>query len=87
MQKTDVTDSHCADGLQAKGGNQVIDTVKGVKFDLRCVPAGSFQLRQDGKSDPDGAQITMTISKPFLMAETPVTQELWQAYSVKKIEQ
>ena len=44
---------------------------EGRDFQVRSVPAGSFQLDTTG--------IIMTITKGYLMAQTEVTQELWEA--------
>ena len=51
---------------------QVVDVVAETeaKVAMRYVPSGSFLLARTGP--------TMTISKAFLMAETEITQELWQ---------
>ncbi len=54
-----------------------------ILMDFSYIPAGSFMMgspTSDTKSDDsERPQHQVTISKPFLMAQTPVTQEQWFA--------
>jgi formylglycine-generating enzyme required for sulfatase activity len=53
-------------------GQQTTNTVNGVSFNVRYMPAGSFQR------DATLSNVTM-ITKGYWIGETEVTQELWQA--------
>ena len=55
------------------------ELMEGRDFQVKAVPAGSFKLRPDESSAAGGVQITMTITKGYIMAQTEVTQELWEA--------
>lgn len=57
-------------------------TVKNVTFKMLPIPAGSFTMgspEDETGREKDEAPHPVTLSKPFLMGETPVTQELWEA--------
>ena len=51
-----------------------------VGMTMVLIPAGSFQMgspdRETGRNNNEG-QVPVTISKPFLMSDTEVTQEQW----------
>jgi formylglycine-generating enzyme required for sulfatase activity len=53
-----------------------------VPFVLRWIPPGSFMMgspeEEPGRSDDEGPQHRVTISKGFWMGETPVTQRQWE---------
>lgn len=54
-----------------------------VLFVLRWIPPGSFMMgspeEEPGRSDDEGPQHRVTISKGYWMGETPVTQAQWEA--------
>ena len=60
--------------------------VAGVEYRMRWIDAGQFLMgspvgeadRQD-RQDREGPQHLVTITRPFWLGETPVTQALWQA--------
>ncbi|MBN8216406.1 MAG: formylglycine-generating enzyme family protein [Spirochaetes bacterium] len=57
-------------------------TVQGVAFKLVPIPAGSFTMgspEDEAGREKEEAPHPVTLSKPFYMGETPVTQELYQA--------
>ena len=57
--------------------------VKDVAFRLRWIEAGSFLMGspagEAGRSDDEGPQHRVTISRGFWLGETPCTQEQWKA--------
>lgn len=56
--------------------------LKGTDIRLRLVPPGEFvmgsQRREDGRNDAECPAHRVTISKPFYMAVTEITQAQWQ---------
>ncbi|MDR2470670.1 MAG: formylglycine-generating enzyme family protein [Treponema sp.] len=54
----------------------MVRTPAGISVPFRYVAPGSFQIDQGG-NNPNGKMITMTLTKGFWMAETPVSQELF----------
>ena len=66
---------------------QVVDTIfegaaNEIQFAFRYVPKGRFNINGGWNSDevePAGTILTMGHTKGYLMAETQVTQELWEA--------
>ena len=69
-------------GIRDDSGNKRIkDIINGINFYSQEVPAGRFNIKQDwnGVAPETGKTITMTITKPYYMTETEVTQELWEA--------
>ena len=67
----------------SKPAPQVMEKItvdgKEVTFALREVPAGKFIINKTNWANKAGTLLTMTITKPYLMAETEVTRELWEA--------
>ncbi len=63
------------------GGRKVKES-KPVVFDLILVPAGMFKMgataEQKGADDDEKPDHWVTISKPFYIGETEVSQELWE---------
>jgi hypothetical protein len=57
--------------------------VGGVEQILRWIPPGTFEMGspegEQGRSDHEGPQHEVTISRGFWLGETPVTQALWKA--------
>lgn len=55
-------------------------TINGVAFKMIAIPAGTFTMgspvTEVGRGD-DEVQHQVTISEPFYISETPVTQKLW----------
>ena len=59
-------------------------TVSGVSFSLRLVTHGTFLMGADPSTDPDADEDespvhSVTISRDYYLAETPVTQALYMA--------
>ena len=59
-------------------------SVSDVSFSLRLVSHGSFQMGADASTDPDADKVespvhTVTLTRDFYVAETPVTQALYEA--------
>lgn len=63
------------------GGRKVKES-KPVVFDLILVPAGMFKMgataEQEGADDDEKPDHWVTISKPFYIGETEVSQQLWE---------
>ena len=53
--------------------------VNGVKFNMMCVEGGTFTWGADNPKDVRTRKKHQSTVSSFLLAETPVTQELWQA--------
>ncbi len=57
--------------------------VCGVQQVLRWIPAGTFKMgspdTEEGRSENEGPQHDVTLSKGFWLGDTPVTQGLWRA--------
>jgi formylglycine-generating enzyme required for sulfatase activity len=58
-------------------------TVPGLGLELAPIPAGTFALGspkdEPGREEREGPQTRVTISKPFWLGATEVTQQQWQA--------
>ena len=59
-------------------------SVRGVSFSLRLISHGTFLMGADPDVDPDADEVEspvhpVTISRDFYLAETPVTQALYEA--------
>ena len=61
---------------------EVVDLGKGVMLELALIPAGKFMmgsLETEKNRGDDEIQHEVTITKPFYLGKTEVTQEQWQA--------
>ena len=58
-------------------------TIPGLNLDMMAIPAGTFVMGspndEEGRDDGEGPQTTVTITKPFWLGKTEVTQALWKA--------
>ena len=54
-------------------------TVPGLGLTLMPIPAGTFTMGSPGNDRFDGPQTRVTISKPFWLGQTEVTQGQWKA--------
>jgi formylglycine-generating enzyme required for sulfatase activity len=58
-------------------------TIPGLKLEMMPIPAGSFVMGspvdEEGRDDVEGPQTTVTITKPFWLGKTEVTQSQWRA--------
>ena len=58
-------------------------TIPGLKLEMMPIPAGSFVMGspvdEEGRDDVEGPQTTVTITKPFWLGKTEVTQSQWKA--------
>lgn len=72
----------CLNGDQDEEDNHVFD-VNGVSFKMKPVKPGTFTMgspnTEMGRGTNEGPQHEVTISKEYWIAETQVTQELWEA--------
>ncbi len=60
---------------------EVVDLGKGVMLELALIPAGKFMmgsLETEKNRGDDEIQHEVTITKPFYLGKTEVTQEQWQ---------
>jgi formylglycine-generating enzyme required for sulfatase activity len=60
---------------------EVVDLGKGVKLEMVLIPAGKFMmgsLETEKNRGDDEIQHEVTITKPFYLGKTEVTQEQWQ---------
>ncbi|MGN0087018.1 MAG: SUMF1/EgtB/PvdO family nonheme iron enzyme, partial [Alloprevotella sp.] len=66
----------------SSGSGQREFTVKGVKFTMRLVEAGTFQMGctpEQENPDPDEKVHTVTLTRDYYLGATEVTQALWEA--------
>lgn len=54
-------------------------TVPGLGLKLMPIPAGTFTMGSPGRQQGDGPQTRVTISQPFWLGQTEVTQSQWKA--------
>ena len=58
-------------------------TIPGLNLELMPIPAGTFVMGspndEEGRDDKEGPQTTVTITKPFWLGKTEVTQSQWEA--------
>src|ERR1041385_334084 len=54
-------------------------TVPGLGLKLMPIPAGAFSMGTPGRLQGDGPQTRVTISQPFWLGQTEVTQGQWKA--------
>jgi formylglycine-generating enzyme required for sulfatase activity len=54
-------------------------TVPGLRLTLMPIPAGTFTMGRPGSKMVDGPQTLVTISQPFWLGRTEVTQGQWKA--------
>ena len=61
--------------------------IGGIEQRLRWIPPGRFEMgspkEEAGRSEFEGPQHSVTLTEGYWMAETPCTQELWQAATGK----
>ncbi len=59
------------------------DTVPRLNLEMMHIPAGTFVMGrandEEGRGDVEGPQTTVTITKPFWLGKTEVTQSQWKA--------
>ena len=57
--------------------------IEALKLELMPIPAGSFSMgssvQEQDRADDEGPQTIVTITKPFWLSRTEVTQEQWKA--------
>ena len=62
------------------------DTVPRLNLEMMPIPAGTFVMGspndEEGRGDVEGPQTTVTITKPFWLGKTEVTQSQWKASSL-----
>ena len=58
-------------------------TIPGLNLDMMAIPAGTFVMGspndEEGRDDGEGPRTTVTITKPFWLGKTEVTQSQWKA--------
>ena len=58
-------------------------TIPGLNLDMMAIPAGTFVMGsppdEDGRFPDEDLQTTVTITKPFWLGKTEVTQSQWKA--------
>jgi formylglycine-generating enzyme required for sulfatase activity len=72
-----------SDSGAASGDDRTLDLGGGVTLVLKAIPAGSFLMgspeSESGRDNDEGPQTDVTISRPFWLGQTEVTQAQWQA--------
>jgi formylglycine-generating enzyme required for sulfatase activity len=57
-------------------------TIPGLNLEMMLIPAGTFVMGspndEEGRDDGEGPQTTVTITKPFWLDKTEVTQSQWK---------
>ena len=57
-------------------------TIPGLNLEMMPIPAGTFVMGspndEEGRDDGEGPQTTVTITKPFWLGKTEVTQSQWK---------
>jgi len=57
-------------------------TIPGLNLEMKPIPAGTFVMGspndEEGRDDVEGPQTTVTITKPFWLGKTEVTQSQWK---------
>ena len=57
-------------------------TIPGLNLDMMAIPAGTFVMGspndEEGRDDGEGPRTTVTITKPFWLGKTEVTQSQWK---------